>query len=124
MSKSLVNDLKYHLNYQNQNKLALNNVYRHDLNLVLCKDDGNFIPKSSLFNSFSRILKRSWAAATWEEMTKNGYFDGTMPGATITREQSAVSMNRLRKNFLKLLGGNTARIVELEKLLLAIEAEK
>lgn len=59
MSKSLVNDLKYHLNYQNQNKLALNNVYRHDLNLVLCKDDGKFIPKSSLFNSFSRILKRA-----------------------------------------------------------------
>lgn len=59
ISKSLVIDLKYHLNYQNQNKLALNNVYRHDLNLVLCKDDGNFIPKSSLFNSFSRILKRS-----------------------------------------------------------------
>ncbi len=59
MSKSLVNDLKYHLNYQNQNKLTLKNVSRHDLNLVLCKDDGNFIPKSSLFNSFSRILKRS-----------------------------------------------------------------
>ncbi|GAB6931566.1 hypothetical protein JCM10914A_55630 [Paenibacillus sp. JCM 10914] len=65
-----------------------------------------------------------WAASTWEEMTKNGYFDGTMPGAPITREQAAVSMNRLRKNFLKLIGGNTARIVELEKQLQAIEAEK
>lgn len=65
-----------------------------------------------------------WAASTWEEMTKNGYFDGTMPGAPITREQAAVSLNRLRKNFLKLIGGNTARIVELEKQLQAIESEK
>lgn len=65
-----------------------------------------------------------WAASTWEEMTKNGYFDGTMPGAPITREQAAVSLNRLRKNFLKLIGGNTARIVELEKQLQSIESEK
>ncbi|MFE9279336.1 glycoside hydrolase family 73 protein [Streptomyces griseoincarnatus] len=65
-----------------------------------------------------------WAASTWEEMTKNGYFDGTMPGSPITREQAAVSLNRLRKNFLKLIGGNTARIVELEKQLQAIESEK
>lgn len=65
-----------------------------------------------------------WAASTWEEMTKNGYFDGTMPGAPITREQAAVSLNRLRKNFIKLIGGNTTRIVELEKQLQAIESEK
>lgn len=64
-----------------------------------------------------------WAAATWEEMTKNGYFDGTMPGASMTREQAAVSMNQLRKNFLKLIRGNTARIVELEKQLQVIERE-
>lgn len=65
-----------------------------------------------------------WAATTWEEMTKNGYFDGTMPGASITREQAAISLNRLRKNILKLIGGNTARIVELEKQLEDIESEK
>ncbi|WP_175495205.1 hypothetical protein [Paenibacillus sp. cl141a] len=56
-------------------------------------------------------------------MTKNGYLDGTLPGLLITREQAAVS-NRLRKNILKLIGGNTGRIVELEKQLQAIEAEK
>lgn len=59
MSQSLINDLRYHMNWQNQNKLALNDAYHHDLNLVLCRDDGNFMPKSSLFNAFSRILKRA-----------------------------------------------------------------
>lgn len=59
MSQSLANDLRYHMNWQNQNKLALNDTYHHDLNLVLCREDGNFMPKSSLFNAFSRILKRA-----------------------------------------------------------------
>lgn len=57
--KSLVDALKFHITYQNQNKLALNDNYHHDLNLVLCRNDGNFMPKSTLFNAFSRISKRS-----------------------------------------------------------------
>ncbi|SDO80783.1 site-specific integrase [Halobacillus aidingensis] len=57
--QSLANDLTFHLRQQNQNKTALNQLYHHDLDLVLCRKDGNFIPKSTLFNSFSRILKRS-----------------------------------------------------------------
>lgn len=59
MSQSLINDLRYHMNWQNQNKLVLKEAYHHDLNLVLCREDGNFMPKSSLFNAFSRILKRA-----------------------------------------------------------------
>ncbi|NBI30932.1 tyrosine-type recombinase/integrase [Chengkuizengella marina] len=59
ISQSLTNDLKYHMNWQNQNKLTLNEAYHHDLNLVLCRNDGNFMPKSSLFNAYSRILKRA-----------------------------------------------------------------
>lgn len=59
ISKSLVNDLRYHLNYQNQNKKALNGIYRHDLNLVLCRNDGSPMPRSSLFNAFERICKRA-----------------------------------------------------------------
>lgn len=59
ISQSLVNDLRYHMNWQNQNKLVLMDVYHHDLNLVLCREDRNFMPKSSLFNAFSRILKRA-----------------------------------------------------------------
>jgi integrase len=59
ISQSLANDLAFHKKFQNQNKLALNEIYHHDLNLVLCRNDGNFMPKSSLFNAFERILKRS-----------------------------------------------------------------
>ncbi|MMZ60965.1 Tyrosine recombinase XerD [compost metagenome] len=59
ISQSLLNDLKFHANWQNQNKLNLPNMYKHDLNLVLCREDGNIMPKSSLFNAFERICKRS-----------------------------------------------------------------
>ncbi|PAD73657.1 N-acetylmuramoyl-L-alanine amidase [Paenibacillus campinasensis] len=37
----------------------------------------------------------SWAAPAWEAATKNGYFDGTRPGAPITREEAAVLIMRL-----------------------------
>lgn len=59
MSKALADNLRFHATYQNQNKLALKELYHHNLNLVLCRNDGNFMPKSSLFNAFERILKRS-----------------------------------------------------------------
>ncbi|GIO33139.1 MULTISPECIES: glycoside hydrolase family 25 protein [Paenibacillus] len=63
----------------------------------------------------------SWAAAAWEEATTNGYFDGSRPGAPVTREEMAIVVNRLRRNFLALIGGNTDRIVELERQLTEIE---
>ncbi|WP_067730173.1 tyrosine-type recombinase/integrase [Oceanobacillus damuensis] len=59
ISKSLSDDLRFHARWQNQNKTMINDLYHHELNLVLCRKDGNFMPKSSLFNAFSRILKRS-----------------------------------------------------------------
>ncbi|MBU5356161.1 glycoside hydrolase family 25 protein [Paenibacillus barcinonensis] len=62
-----------------------------------------------------------WAAASWEEMTKNGYYDGTRPGAMITREESAAVMNRLRKNFLALFAQMNGNVTELEKRLKEIE---
>ncbi|WMT39739.1 glycoside hydrolase family 25 protein [Paenibacillus sp. D2_2] len=62
-----------------------------------------------------------WAAKDWAEAKANGYFDGKRPGAPITREQTAIVINRLRNNFLKLIGGNTARISELERQLQRIE---
>ncbi|CAH0259238.1 Tyrosine recombinase XerC [Peribacillus sp. Bi96] len=39
--------------------MALQEDYYHELNLVLCRNDGNYMPKSSLFNSFARILKKA-----------------------------------------------------------------
>ncbi|OBZ08938.1 hypothetical protein A8L34_22580 [Bacillus sp. FJAT-27264] len=62
-----------------------------------------------------------WAEATWNEAVANGYFDGTRPGAAITREEVAAVVNRLRGNFLKLVAGATADIQELEKRMAAIE---
>jgi integrase len=59
ISQGLANDLHFHKKYQNQNKIALNEIYHHDLNLVLCRNDGDIMPKSSLFNAFSRILKKA-----------------------------------------------------------------
>ncbi len=59
ISSTLTQVLQHHLRHQNQHKLALNDLYHHDLNLVLCRDDGGFMPKSTLFNAFSRILKKA-----------------------------------------------------------------
>lgn len=54
ISQTLTNELKNHAKHQNKNKLAWNENYHHALNLVLSRNDGNFIPKSSLFNAFSK----------------------------------------------------------------------
>ncbi|OMF79836.1 site-specific integrase [Paenibacillus peoriae] len=59
ISNTLLAALRHHLNVQNQNKITLGEMYRHDLNLIMCRTDGSPIPKSSLFNSFSRIIKRA-----------------------------------------------------------------
>lgn len=65
-----------------------------------------------------------WAAPAWGEMQKNGYVDGSRPGAPVTREEVAVIMNRLRKNFLALIAGSNERIGEVEKRLQDIESAK
>lgn len=62
-----------------------------------------------------------WAAKDWVEAKANGYFDGSRPGATITREETAIIINRLRNNFLKLIAGSSARISDLEERLKRIE---
>ncbi|WP_433946221.1 hypothetical protein [Paenibacillus sp. SN-8-1] len=47
-----------------------------------------------------------WAADAWEEVTKNGYFDGSRPGDVMTREEVAIVVNRLRRNILLLIMEN------------------
>lgn len=64
----------------------------------------------------------AWAESAWEEMTKNGYYDGSRPGATQTREEAAVVMSRFRKNVLKLIANNSEDIAELDRRLAEIEA--
>lgn len=65
----------------------------------------------------------SWAKFSWEEMTKNGYYDGTRPGATATREENAVVMNRMRKNFLRLIGELNGNVEDITKRLERLEGE-
>ncbi|CAM4460517.1 GH25 family lysozyme [Paenibacillus xylanexedens] len=64
-----------------------------------------------------------WAEAAWAEVTANGYFDGTRPGAHITREETAVVINRLRKNFLALFATTNGNVTDLDKRLKQIETE-
>lgn len=59
MADTTINTLKTPLIIQNQIKLILKDVFRHDLNLILCRKDGEPMPKSSLFDAFERILKRA-----------------------------------------------------------------
>lgn len=64
----------------------------------------------------------SWARENWNIATANGYFDGSRPGASLTREEGAVVLNRLRQNVLKLIADNAAQLKELERRLVMIEA--
>lgn len=55
---SLLSELQAHLKYQNERKLHLDDLYFHELNLILCRDDGSHLPKSTLFNAFDGCLKK------------------------------------------------------------------
>jgi len=46
----------------------------------------------------------TWAKKDWDEAIANGYFDGSRPKANITREEFAVTINKLHKNFSKVIG--------------------
>lgn len=63
----------------------------------------------------------TWAVDDWAEAKANGYFDGKRPGAPITREETAMVVNKLRRNFLQLIAENTVKIDQLNQRLLQIE---
>ncbi|YCA42451.1 tyrosine-type recombinase/integrase [Bacillus sp. JZ8] len=71
MNQSLANDLIFHKKWRNQNKTAFNDNYHFDLNLVLRRNNGNYIPKSSLVNSFSRILRKCGLPALPIHLTRH-----------------------------------------------------
>ncbi|QDH23502.1 site-specific integrase [Saccharibacillus brassicae] len=56
---ALMEDLRKHQEWQQRNREAMGPLYHHDLDLVFCRTNGNFMPKSSLFNAFSRICHRA-----------------------------------------------------------------
>ncbi|MEK3821418.1 site-specific integrase [Cytobacillus sp. FSL W8-0315] len=58
ITKRLAAELKAHKVRQNDNKLRFKDAYKHELDLVFCRQNGTTIPKSTLFNAFRRILNR------------------------------------------------------------------
>lgn len=52
----LRNDLLIYRKWQNENKLVFDNAYHHDYNFVFCRKDGDYLPKSTLFNKFRKAL--------------------------------------------------------------------
>lgn len=45
----------------NDNKIIFNEIYERDLDLVFCREKGEPLPKSTLFNALNRILvRRVW----------------------------------------------------------------
>lgn len=59
ITERLAKELKTIKVKQNDNKLRFKKMYKHDLNLVFCREDGSPLPKSTLFNAFRRILKKA-----------------------------------------------------------------
>ncbi|MCT1576183.1 site-specific integrase [Oceanobacillus kimchii] len=59
ISDELIEELKTHKQYINQNRAIFEDGYLKDLNLVFCRQDGSPLPKSTLFNAFNRILKNA-----------------------------------------------------------------
>ncbi|NMO98115.1 N-acetylmuramoyl-L-alanine amidase [Paenibacillus lemnae] len=48
-----------------------------------------------------------WAASAWDEAVANGLFDGSRPGAPLTREEAAIVFNRLRNQMIALMKKQT-----------------
>ncbi|MGG4470060.1 site-specific integrase [Paenibacillus alvei] len=59
MNQSLKEGLENQIFWQNRNKEMMGDKYKHNLDLIFSRNDGNFLPKSTLFNAFSRILKKA-----------------------------------------------------------------
>ncbi|WP_437831694.1 tyrosine-type recombinase/integrase [Niallia taxi] len=59
ITKRLAMDLRSHKLRQNDNIFRFKNSYKHELNLVFCRENGSPLPKSTLFNAFRRILRNA-----------------------------------------------------------------
>lgn len=58
ITNRLAMELNAHRVRQNDNKRRFKDFYKHELDLVFCREDGSPLPKSTLFNAFRRILKK------------------------------------------------------------------
>ncbi|PAD31884.1 N-acetylmuramoyl-L-alanine amidase [Paenibacillus sp. 7523-1] len=64
-----------------------------------------------------------WAEESWKEAQANGYFDGSRPGALITREEMAIVINRLTEDILALIAAVNRDLKVLNKRLGNFESE-
>ncbi|MCJ8012563.1 glycoside hydrolase family 25 protein [Paenibacillus sp. KQZ6P-2] len=80
------------------------------------KDDVKMSETNSDINQVS-----PWAADAWKEATDHKYFDGSRPGAPMTREEAAIVVNRLRKNLLALIQSIAEDVSDLEQRMQDIE---
>lgn len=75
---------------------------------------------AALQNKVTQLEKKpptsasDWAHKDWQEASKNGYFDFRRPQDTLTRQEAAIVINRLRHNFLELIKENKDKIEALE----------
>lgn len=70
----LIEELKKLRKRQNENKLAWGAAYNHEMNLVFCRPQGQFYPKSTLFNAFKRYQKNSGIFAGRNEDGSPNFF--------------------------------------------------
>lgn len=74
-------------------------VRRRQAEINLFNTPGDFLEEDkTIVNQVKDInVPSKWAEAAWKEVTSKGYFDGTRPGAMITREELGVVVSRLLK---------------------------
>lgn len=47
------------MDYLNTQRIVYNDIYHHELDLLFCREDGDFLPNSTLYNEFNRINKKA-----------------------------------------------------------------
>ncbi|MGG4322886.1 site-specific integrase [Bacillus sonorensis] len=58
ITESFAKELSSHMKWINDNKIVFNEIYE-DLDLVFCREKGEPLPKSTLFNALNRILDKA-----------------------------------------------------------------
>lgn len=59
MGDSLKDALTDHLEYLKEQRSVYDDIYKHELDLVFCRNNGDILPKSTLHNAFNRINKKA-----------------------------------------------------------------
>lgn len=76
-----------------------------DLNKYVQKPSSNEKEEKEQTSMTERDIHKvsEWAAKDWDKAKAGGFFDGTRPGAPLTREEAAIALNRLEASILSKL---------------------